>query len=112
MRNSVTEIKNVLPERRRAITRQAALSLRGRQESLHALARFFGEVNVRIVRIPLDLIGVLPCFPVNVQEILAKAPAKAAHAQVHPKPHARRKGELSIERFGNEFRNLFAIQHS
>jgi len=99
------------PLEKRAITREAVLSRRGRQELLDAPAGFFGEVAAGLVRIPLDVAGVLPRLPVNVQEVLAEAPAKAAHAQMHPKPHATPEGQFVIERFGNELRDVSAIQH-
>jgi hypothetical protein len=68
------------PFEERAITRKAALRLRVRQQSLHALAGFFGKLFVEFMHISLDLVSMCFRLLVNVQEIVAKAPTKAAHA--------------------------------
>ncbi len=47
----------------------------------------------------------------NIEDVLAKSPTQAAHADMHPQTDALPRRQFTVERLGDEFRDFFAIEH-
>lgn len=99
--------------------KRTALLLSGRNPILRGLVHGIVDAgasgwskSVIVVRSRLNLSRMFLDFVVKANQGFAKLAAQSAHSQVHPQSHPGREAQLSIQRFRNESRYLFTVQHN